>query len=132
MCVLPVLLVSFFRRRFDDFVGMSRTVNAVYTIFYGFTNYWSFQYLAWSLPFWLTSRKVFAVTGSVLAGSYIYGLYWLLCGNPALLGEWDFAAHFYWPVSILLLRDLTVLFFFVAAWIFLVTSILQGFTRWKL
>ena len=39
-----------------------------------------------------------------------YSLYMMVCGNPFLLGAWDFNAFPFWPTTLLRLRDLAVLF----------------------
>jgi hypothetical protein len=93
-------------------------IAAVYTIVYAFTNQWAFQYLAWSLPFWFFRGLWFSLPATVLAGGYIYSVYCLVCGNPWLLGEWDFAGHASWPQSVQALRDLALLFFLVSACVF--------------
>lgn len=128
----PILLVSFLRRKHGTFRGLSLTLTAVYSIVYGFSNFWSFQYFAWSLPFWLVAGIGFALPASLLAGSYIYGLYWFVCGNFALLGVWDFVGHPVWPSYLVAFRNLNVLFFFLAAWAFLLASFvpLQGVRKW--
>ena len=128
----PILLVSFLRRKHDSFLELAYTLTAVYSILYGFSNYWAFQYFAWALPFWILGRMMFAIPASVLASSYIYGLYWYLCGDPGLTGYWDFAGHAYWPWYIILLRNLTVLFFFVAAWVYVISSLANSVRHWEL
>jgi hypothetical protein len=105
------------------------TIAAAYTILYGFSNSWAFQYFAWSIPFWFFARKWFLVSASVLAGGYIYSLYWLLCGNPWLLGNWDFIGHPYWPEIVIVFRNLAFLFFFISACIYLGNAIYEQVFR---
>jgi hypothetical protein len=102
---------------------LGRNVAASYFILYGFTNYWSFQYLAWSLPFWLLVGPAFAVAATAVLGGYVYGVYAHACGNPWLLGPWDFVGHPVWPLWLRGLRNAAVLFslgsaiaFGVSAW----------------
>lgn len=122
-CLVPILLFSFLRRSHNTFPGITLTLFGVYSILYGFSNYWSFQYFAWSLPFWFCVPLLFALPSTLIAGLYIYGLYWLLCGNPFLYGLWDFTGHLYWPVTIIFFRDLCAFFFFIISCILLVASI---------
>jgi hypothetical protein len=123
---VPIVVISFLRRKQNTFAGLSLTVAAVYSVLYGFSNYWSFQYFAWSVPFWLTAGPAFAVPASLLAGGYIYGLYWFLCGDFALSGPWDFLGHPHWSGLLIGLRNLSVLFFFLAACVFLVGSVVSA------
>jgi len=91
-----------------------------YVVVCGVTDYWAFQYFAWSLPFWFFLRPWFYVSATFVLTAYIYSLYWTLCGNPWLLGRWDFAAHLDWPGSVLFFRDLAVIFFALCACAFLI------------
>ncbi len=50
-----------------------------------------------------------------MSTAYVFGLYAWLCGDPFLLGEWDFIGHPHWPWAILAARDLATLFFVGAA-----------------
>jgi len=128
---LAIVLFSWLRRFKTTLCQLALTVAGIYTILYGFSIYWSFQYFAWSIPFWFFAPLSFSVPATILTTAYIYGLYWLVCGNPWLLGRWDFASHPHWPYFLLLFRNLTVLFFFITALIFLITAICAQFTRQK-
>jgi len=115
VCLIPILVVAWCRRRERSAVGIAQNVALAYVILYGFTNFWAFQYLAWSLPLWLLVGWRFGLAGSLLAGAYIYGLYAWLCESWLLQGAWDFVGHPHWPWWLIGLRDATTLFFFVAA-----------------
>jgi hypothetical protein len=122
LVLLLIAALSFLRLGKNDLLQLFATLNAVYTVFYGFNNFWSFQYFAWSLPFWFTATRWFSVPAALLAGSYVYGLYWLVCGGPELRGSWDFDGHPFWPQWLMILRNLTVLFFFVAGCLYLAAA----------
>jgi hypothetical protein len=96
---------------------------------YGFSSYWAFQYFAWSVPFWFFTRRWFSVPAAILAGGYIYSLYWFVCGNPWLLGRWDFIGHSLWPEIVIAFRNLTFLFFFISACIFLLDAVYKQIVR---
>ncbi len=121
-CLAAIVVISWLRAKNKSVADLCTTIAAVYTVLYGFSNYWSFQYFAWSLPFWLLTGAYYAVPASVLAGAYIYGLYWFVCGNPLLLGEWDFVGHPYWPTVLQTVRNLAVLFFAAAATAFFIAA----------
>jgi hypothetical protein len=123
LSILLIVLLSWLRRSQRSIEQIGATITAVYTILYGFSIYCSFQYLAWSLPFWFFMRPRFIIPASIFATGYIYSLYWMMCGNPWLLGHWDFIGR--WPYIVIIFRDLTVLFFFVSAFVFLVTAIYE-------
>jgi hypothetical protein len=123
LCIATIMFYSLLRRSKRTPIGLGQTIAGIYTILYGFSNYWSFQYFAWSIPFWFFAGTVFSIPALVLASTYIYGLYWLLCGNPALLGPWDFIGHPYWPDFLKHIRNLTVLFFLASACVFLFCGI---------
>jgi hypothetical protein len=110
-----VLLLTWLRRSFRSTTEVCATIAMAYTIVYGLSETLAFQYFAWSLPFWFFLRPWFTIPASVFAGGYIYSLYWLLCGNPWLLGKWDFAAHAQWPMVVILFRDAACIFFFASA-----------------
>jgi hypothetical protein len=122
-CIAAIVFYSLLRRSKKTALELGKTIAGIYTIFYGFSSYWSFQYFAWSIPFWFFAGAVFAIPAITLTSIYIYGLYWLLCGNPWLLGTWDFLGHTYWPDFLENARDLTVLFFLVSSCVLLFRSI---------
>jgi hypothetical protein len=127
--LLLIVLFSWLRRSFRTIDQLGVTIAAAYTILYGFSNQWAFQYFAWSIPFWFFASPVFLVAATVFAGGYIYLLYWLFCGNPWLLGSWNLANHPYWPEIVMVFRDLAVLFFFVSACAFLINAIYEQIVR---
>ncbi|MGA2937016.1 MAG: hypothetical protein ABSF52_07955 [Syntrophobacteraceae bacterium] len=122
-----VVCLSFLRRSKKTVKELGVTVAQSYAILYGLSNFWSFQYFAWSIPFWFFPGKVFFAATTVLAGGYIYALYEHLCGNLLLLGKWDFIGHPYWPWYLLMMRDFAVLFFFAVA----MGSIFRAMCRYR-
>jgi hypothetical protein len=131
MAILLLLLLTWLRRRScRSAEEVCVTLAMGYTILYGFTNHWAFQYFAWSVPLWFFLRPGFFIPATILAGGYIYSLYWFLCGNPWLFGKWDFVGHPYWPAIVTGFRNLAVLFFFVSAWVFLISAASEQITSW--
>jgi hypothetical protein len=128
--IVLIILLSWLRRSRRTTNELGTTIAAAYTILYGFSNYWAFQYFAWSVPFWFFTRRRFFIPATVLASGYIYSLYWLVCGNPWLLGNWDFIGHPYWSEIVIVFRNLTVLFFFISACIFLLDAACEQIARW--
>lgn len=124
-----ILVISWLRRWDRTPMGLGATIAAAYTILYGLVNAWSFQYFACSVPFWFFAGWAFAVPASLLAGGYIYSLYWFVCGNPWLLGLWDFRGHPNWPPVVEGLRTLCVLFFLVAAVTFIIDAVGRAIHR---
>ena len=122
--LLGVILIVLRRSR-RSVSGLCATIAIAYVTLCGLTDYWAFQYFAWSLPFWFFLRPWFFVTATVLLTAYIYSLYWTLCGNPWLLGTWDFAGHLDWPTSVIFFRNLAVIFFAACAFAFLIGAIVN-------
>jgi hypothetical protein len=81
LCLSVIVFYSWLRRRSRSVHELGVTIAAVYTILYGLSNYWSFQYFAWSVPFWFFAGPYFVAPAVLLASAYIYGLYWFVCGN---------------------------------------------------
>jgi hypothetical protein len=102
------------------------TIGMGYVILLGFSDYWAFQYFAWSLPFWFFLPWRFSIPAVALTSAYLYALHSFFCGNAFLRGAWDFAAHPSLPFSILSLRDLAVTFFVVSACAFLIGAFRSG------
>jgi len=124
---LGLLLVLVWRRHQQRTpLQVGATLAASYTLVFGLTENWAFQYFAWAIPFWFFLPGWYAILASILAGGYIYSLYWFLCGSPGLRGEWDFLGHPQWPDIVTLFRDYAVLFFFVTAVWFLISVIAPG------
>lgn len=126
--LLPLSAFAWMRRGEQSAAGLGTTVAGSYAIVYAFSNSWSFQYFAWSIPFWFLTGPTFLVGATLLAGGFIYALYAFDCGSPLLLGAWDFIGHPHWPRYLLLLRDATVVFFFVASVVFLARA---ARTEWR-
>ena len=118
-----LLLLTWLRRSQPTANAVCATIGMLYTIVYGFSESFAFQYFAWVLPFWLFLNPWFCVAAVILASGYVYSLYWFLCGNPWLLGKWDFAGHAYWPPVVIGFRNLAMLFFFISGCVFLVSAI---------
>ena len=118
---LGLNLVLVWRRRgLRSLPEVCATIAMGYALIYGLTEHWAFQYLAWAVPFWCFMPTWFLTGATVFAGGYIYTLYAYLCGNPWLLGPWDFLGRPSWPTGVIVLRDLSVGFFFVSACWFLI------------
>ena len=130
VAVLFLLLLAWLRRACRSTSGVCATIAAGYTIIYGFTDAWAFQYFAWSIPFWFFTRLRFLVPAMILSSGYIYSLYWFLCGNFRLSGEWNFIGRPHWPETVMMFRDLAVLFFFVSAWAFLISALREQVVTW--
>jgi hypothetical protein len=105
------LLVTWLRRNRRTTTELCATIGMIYIIVLALSDGFSFQYFAWSLPFWFFLSRWFFIPAIVLVSAYIYFLYAYLCGNPWLLGLWDFNGHPYWPLSIVALRNTAYLLF---------------------
>ncbi len=122
IAIALLLVLSWLRRHRRSVEEVCATIGMAYTIVYGFSDYWAFQYFAWSLPFWFFLPRWFSIPAVSLTSAYLYSLHWLLCGNGWLLGSWDFLGHPYWPAIVLGFRNLAVSFFFVSACLFLILA----------
>jgi hypothetical protein len=131
IALTPVVLYALLRNRARNAESILAGIAGSYFIFYGLTNFWAFQYLAWALPLWAFLGFRIAGIAQTLTFFYIYGLYAWLCGDPFLLGKWDFIAKGDWPVGIRGIRDACVLFFFGAALYFLVGAAREAGARWR-
>jgi len=123
--LLLVVLLSWLRRSGKTIERLCATIGASYTILCGFSFFWGFQYFAWSIPFWFFLSPVFLSAATILAGGYVYSVYWLFCGNPWLMGLWDFNRSPHWPAIVIIFRDLAVLFFFISGCVFLGSAIYE-------
>src|SRR3989440_2812842 len=117
------LLLSWLRRNDRRVSELCATIAIVYVIVLALSDGFSFQYFAWSLPFWFFLPRCFFIPAIVLVSVYVYFLYAYLCGNPWLLGVWDFNGHPEWPTSIVAVRNVAYLIFCAGAIWFLI-----GFT----
>lgn len=120
-----VLLLVWLRRSRREISELCATIGQSYVIVLAFSSGFSFQYLAWSLPFWFFLPRWFLIPALVLVSAYIYFLYAYLCGNPWLLGFWDFSGHPYWPTPINLLRNVAYLLFCAGAIWFVIGEMIQ-------
>lgn len=85
-----------------------RTVGEVFIIFYAVTNFWSFQYLAWSAPFLVfLPTPLFAAT-AVSLSAFIYSLYSLVCNSLFLRGAWNFVDYPYLSPAVLFFRNAAI------------------------
>jgi len=123
IAILFMLLLAWLRRSSRTAPEVCATIAMGYAILYGLTDNWSFQYLAWSVPFWFFLRPWFSISATVLAGGYIYSLYWFLCGNPWLLGNWDFIGKHQWPSIVIMFRNSAVVFFLLSGCMFLILAL---------
>jgi hypothetical protein len=122
VAVIAAAGLSYLRRSRRSIPELCATIAMIYFVVYGLTDYWAFQYFAWSLPFWFFLSGWLFVPAVLVASAYIYSLYWTLCGNPWLRGQWDFIGHRDWPELVVAFRDAAVLFFFFCACAFLLTA----------
>jgi hypothetical protein len=102
---------------------VAATIGMSYVILYGISDYWAFQYFAWSLPLWFFLPRWFFGPAFFLTSAYLYLLYWLLCGNPWLHGTWDFIGRPHWPPLVMTFRNLAVLFFLISSAVFLISNV---------
>ena len=113
IAIALIAAYAFLRRREKSALGLAQTITGCLALFYGSIEAWSFQYFAWSVPFWFTRGALFALCANVFAGGYVYCLYAHLCDDWLLRGAWDFAGHRQWPNWIPVLRDAALLTFLV-------------------
>ena len=120
ICVAPVAFLAWARRAQRSPLEIAGNVGAGYAVFYGLTNFWAFQYLAWALPLWVAAGRRFTLPALLVTNAYVIGLYVWLCDSWILAGTWDWMGRPWWPEWILWLRDACVLFFLVSALFLLV------------
>jgi len=131
ICLAPIFLFAWLRRHERGGIAIAASVAGGLSLFYGLTNFWAFQYLAWAVPFWLLSARWFATSASLFATVYIYGAYAWLCGDVLLLGTWDFIGKPDWPFWLIALRNTANVFFLAAGLTFLIQSLAAERTRWR-
>jgi glycosyl transferase family 87 len=122
IAIVAMFVLSWLRRHCNSPTEVCATIAMAYVALLGFSDYWAFQYFAWSLPFWFFLPRRFSIPAVSLTSAYVYSLHWLFTGNGWLLGKWDFLGHPNLPLIVLTLRDVTVLFFFVSACLFLICA----------
>jgi hypothetical protein len=129
-CLLPLGVYAWLRRHETGVRDLGTSLCGSFVIFYAMNNnFLSFQYLAWSIPFWFFPRPLFGVLATLTIGGYVYGAYVLFCDDFLLRGVWDFRAHPLWPGWLMLWRDVAVLFAFVSAWVFLGSAVRAEWRR---
>jgi len=116
-------LITWLRRNRRSISELCATIAMIYVIVLALSDGFSFQYFVWSLPLWFFLPRWFFIPAIVLVSGYVYFLYAHLCGNPWLLGLWDFNGHPYWPLPIIALRNAAYLLFFAGAIWFLISEI---------
>lgn len=105
----PVLVLAWLRRGRWQARELGVTVCGSFLLLYGFSSFWAWQYLAWSIPLWLFLGWRFTGAATLILSAYVYGVYALFTGSAALRGRWDFVGHAPWPALLTLLRDASVL-----------------------
>ena len=126
IALVLALIFTWLRRSYRTVPGLCGTIAGIYAILYGFSDNWSFQYLAWALPFWFFLGPAFYIPAVLFNSGYIYSLYWFLCGNPWLGGRWNFDEHAYWPTWVMVFRNCSVAFFFVSGCALLSLAVRRG------
>lgn len=119
------ILISWLRRFRRSPVELGATIAFIYVILSALSDGFSFQYFAWSLPLWFLLPARFWGPAALLTSAYLYSLYWFLCGNGWLLGQWDFVGHPNWPTFVLWFRNAGYVVFFVGAIWFLGLALFQ-------
>ena len=117
---VPILALAWLRRGRGEALEAGTTVCGSFLLLYGTSSFWAWQYLAWSIPFFLCLGRGFGVASTLLLGGYVYGAYAFFTGSPWLQGRWDFASHTAWPPVLVFLRDASVLLCFGSACLLLV------------
>ncbi len=123
ICLVPIAVLAWSRQRARAAEEIARTLAGSYALLYGLSNFWAFQYFAWSLPFWFLCAPRVATLTIGVASLYVYGLYAWLCGSLLLLGPWDFIAKPEWPAWLLGLRNASILTALVSGVVFLAASL---------
>jgi Gpi18-like mannosyltransferase len=123
LAIGAILILAWLRKDRHSAAQICATIGMFYAVLFGMSDNWAFQYFAWGLPFWFFLRWWFAVPAVTLTSLYLYALHSFFCGNPWLLGSWDFSAHPTLPFAVLLLRDLAVAFFLISGCVFLFRAI---------
>lgn len=111
----PLVAYYALRARARAPLETATTMAGGWVIFHAFTNYWSFQYLAWAAPLLVFLELPTFVALSLAASLYVGALYVDVTGSLLLLGPWDFVGHPFPAVHVLLLRDLAIVTFVFCA-----------------
>ncbi|MEY2544799.1 MAG: hypothetical protein QOE81_2260 [Verrucomicrobiota bacterium] len=126
IAVALALVITWLRRFKRSVAELCATIAGIYLIVLALSDGFSFQYFAWSLPFWLFFPRWFFIPAIVLVSGYIYFLYAYLCGNPWLLGLWDFNGHPDWPFLVVALRNAAYPLFCAGAIWFVISATIQA------
>ena len=127
IAVALALAITWLRRSKRSVPELCATIAGIYIVVLTLSDGFSFQYFAWSLPFWFFFPRWFFAPTILLVSGYIYFLYWHLCGNPWLLGLWDFNGHPQWPLLIVAFRNAAYLLFCAGAIWFAISTTAQAF-----
>jgi hypothetical protein len=131
ICLAPMGLLAWLRRRERSAEGIAYGLACSFALFYGLTNFWGFQYLAWSLPLWLTAGFVTAALAIGSSTVYVAGLYAWLCGSILLLGDWSFVAKPDWPAPIVWSRNAAIVVFLGWGALSLTAAVRAELVRWR-
>jgi len=123
LAIAGMFLLVWLRRNRRTPEELAATIAMTYVILLGFSDYWAFQYFAWSLPLWFFLPWRFSLPAVSITSAYLYSLHRVFTGNASLRGDWSFGAHPTLPLPVLCLRDLAVAFFVVSACLFLVGAL---------
>jgi hypothetical protein len=118
-----ILVFAFLRRRERGAREIAKSVAGSLAIFYALADALSFQYFAWSMPFWLCAGAAFAWSANLFAGAYLYGVYAFVCDDALLRPTWDFNGHPNWPIHLIWLRELAQWTFVIAGAVWLARAI---------
>lgn len=122
VCWVPILLLAWWRRGDIDVRHVGVGVCGAFLLLYGVTSFWAWQYLAWSVPFWLFLDARVAAVLSAVVGGYVYAAYAFLTGSLRLVGHWNITGHAAWPFWLAALRDASVLLCFAVGFALLVRA----------
>jgi hypothetical protein len=128
ICIAPMVVLAWLRRDKRRANEIATTIAFAFALFYGLTNFWAFQYFAWTVPFWLLAPRWFGISASLVASVYIYGAYAWMCGDLLLVGTWDFIGKPDWPAWLIAARNAANLFFLVAGLAMLVAAVREAKT----
>lgn len=128
--ILVIIIVyAWFKKYRRSDLEIGKTIGEIFCIFYGLTNYWSFQYFAWAIPFLFFLNLKLAGVILFFTTGYIYLLYSLVCESYFLLGKWDFIGHPHLSGPVLFFRNASILLFSAYAIYLVCNSILEQFRR---
>lgn len=124
-----VVAYAWLCRQHRSAADMGRTVGGSFCIFYALTNFWAFQYLAWSAPFLVFLGLPVAALLSFAAGGYIYFLYSAVCRSYLLQGVWDLAGTPIFPPHVLFFRNAAMIAFMICAAAFFAGAVFAQLKR---